>query len=91
MSRRLPRRLRLCESLPLGERRFVAVIEFEESRFLVGGTSSSLVLLANLGRHGDSASEVGTSLAGTEASGARQAERRAERQAERQNGKWGGD
>lgn len=42
------RRLRLCESLPLGERRFVAVLEFEESRFLVGGTSASLVLLARL-------------------------------------------
>ncbi|HTY83626.1 MAG TPA: flagellar biosynthetic protein FliO [Silvibacterium sp.] len=40
------RRLRLCENLALGERRFVAVIEFEQSRFLVGGTPSSLVLLA---------------------------------------------
>jgi len=47
--RRAPRRLRLCESLPLGERRFVAVVEFERSRFLVGGTSASLVLLARLG------------------------------------------
>jgi flagellar biogenesis protein FliO len=42
--------LRLCETLPLGERRFVAVIEFEESRFLLGGTSSSLVLLSRLDR-----------------------------------------
>jgi hypothetical protein len=49
LSRRKPRRLRLCESLPLGERRFVAVVEFERSRFLVGGTSGSLVLLARLG------------------------------------------
>jgi flagellar biogenesis protein FliO len=48
LSRRQPRRLRLCESLPLGDRRFVAVIEFEESRFLLGGTSASLVLLARL-------------------------------------------
>jgi hypothetical protein len=46
--RRAPRRLRLCESLPLGERRFVAVVEFDASRFLVGGTSSSLVLLSKL-------------------------------------------
>jgi flagellar biogenesis protein FliO len=43
-----PRRLHLEESLPLGERRFVAVIEFEQSRFLIGGTPSSLVLLAHL-------------------------------------------
>jgi flagellar biogenesis protein FliO len=42
------RRLRLCESLGLGDRRFVAVVQFEEMRFLVGGTSSSLVLLAQL-------------------------------------------
>jgi Flagellar biosynthesis protein, FliO len=46
--RRPPRRLRLAESLALGERRFVAVIEFEQARFLVGGTPSSLVLLARL-------------------------------------------
>jgi Flagellar biosynthesis protein, FliO len=49
LGRRPARRLRLCESLALGERRFVAVIEFEQSRFLVGGTSASLVLLARLG------------------------------------------
>jgi flagellar biogenesis protein FliO len=32
----------------LGERRFVAVVEFEQSRFLIGGTQASLVLLAPL-------------------------------------------
>jgi hypothetical protein len=48
VSRRRPKRLRLCESLPLGERRFVAVVEFEQSRFLIGGTQASLVLLAPL-------------------------------------------
>jgi flagellar biogenesis protein FliO len=50
---RQPRRLRLCESLPLGDRRFVAVVEFERSRFLVGGTAGSLVLLARLESPGD--------------------------------------
>jgi flagellar biogenesis protein FliO len=49
LGRRTPKTLRLCESLPLGERRFVAVVEFEKTRFLVGGTSSSLVLLSRLG------------------------------------------
>lgn len=49
LAQREPRRLRLCESLPLGDRRFVAVIEFEKARFLVGGTSASLVLLSRLG------------------------------------------
>ena len=47
-TRRPARRLQLSESLSLGERRFVAVLEFEQSRFLVGGTSASLVLLARL-------------------------------------------
>ncbi len=48
LGRRAPKRLRLCESLGLGERRFVAVVEFDRARFLVGGTSSSLSLLARL-------------------------------------------
>ena len=48
ISRRPEKRLRLCESLPLGERRFVAVVEFEAERFLVGGTPSSMVLLSRL-------------------------------------------
>ena len=50
ISRRPEKRLQLCESLPLGERRFVAVVEFERARFLVGGTATSLVLLSRLGR-----------------------------------------
>jgi Flagellar biosynthesis protein, FliO len=53
LGRRPPRRLRLCESLPLGERRFVAVVEFDRARFLVGGTTASLVLLARLGPDGE--------------------------------------
>ena len=52
LPRRVPRRLRLCESLPLGEHRFVAVIEFDGEGFLVGGTSASLVLLARVGDAG---------------------------------------
>ncbi len=48
LGQRAPKRLRLCESLGLGERRFVAVVEFDRARFLVGGTSSSLSLLARL-------------------------------------------
>jgi len=48
MTERAPRQLRLAETLSLGERRFVAVIEFERARFLVGGTSASMVLLAQL-------------------------------------------
>jgi len=32
----------------MGDRRFVAVVEYDEARFLVGGTSASLVLLTRL-------------------------------------------
>jgi len=46
---RLPRQLCLRETLALGERRFVAVVEFERRKFLIGGTGSSLSMLANLG------------------------------------------
>jgi flagellar biogenesis protein FliO len=42
------RRLRLAETLPLGERRFVAVVEFEGQRFLLGGTSAQITLLSRL-------------------------------------------
>lgn len=52
--RRPGKQLRLTESLPLGERRFVAIVEFERSRFLVGGTASSLTLLARLEDSGGS-------------------------------------
>jgi flagellar biogenesis protein FliO len=70
--RRKPRRLRLCESLPLGERRFVAVVEFDEARFLVGGTPSSLVLLSRLedggaGPEPESEEAAGNSAAGEKA------------------------
>lgn len=64
ISRRSPKSLRLCESLPLGERRFVAVVEFERARFLVGGTSSSLVLLSQLRDCGAGAEEEMESGAG---------------------------
>lgn len=42
------RQLKLCETLALGEKRFLAVVEFEQRKLLIGGTSSSLVMLAAL-------------------------------------------
>ena len=50
---RAPRRLRLCETLALGEKRFVAVIEFEGQQFLLGGSAASVSLLARLGESPD--------------------------------------
>jgi flagellar biogenesis protein FliO len=43
-----PRRLRVCETLSLGSRGFIAVIECEREQLLIGGTANSLALLARL-------------------------------------------
>jgi hypothetical protein len=47
-SRQLRKRLRVCESVSLGEKRFVAVIEVDGEQFLVGGASGSVTTLAHL-------------------------------------------
>jgi flagellar biogenesis protein FliO len=45
---RKARRLRVRETLSLGDKRFLAVIEFDRQEFLVGGSGNSLALLARL-------------------------------------------
>jgi flagellar biogenesis protein FliO len=46
------RRLRVCEAVPLGDKRFVAVLQFERNRFLIGGAANSIVLLTRLDEDG---------------------------------------
>ena len=46
--RRSAHRLRLSETLSLGEKRFLAVVQFQQQEFLVGGTGNSIALLAKL-------------------------------------------
>jgi len=48
-----PRRLRLCESVSLGEKRIVAVVEYETQKFLLGGSPHNVSLLARLGEGKD--------------------------------------
>jgi Flagellar biosynthesis protein, FliO len=48
VSRQSRKRLRVCESVSLGEKRFVAVIEVDGEQFLVGGASNSVATLARL-------------------------------------------
>jgi flagellar biogenesis protein FliO len=48
-----PRKLHLCESLSLGEKRFLAVVQVEAQQFLVGGGSNNVSLLARLGESPD--------------------------------------
>jgi flagellar biogenesis protein FliO len=47
------RQLHLRETLSFGERRFVAVVEFDQRQFLIGGTGTSISLLAELTAPGD--------------------------------------
>lgn len=42
------RRLRVCETIQLGEKRIVAVIQVDDKQFLVGGAPNSVSLLAQL-------------------------------------------
>jgi hypothetical protein len=45
---RKSRKLRVCESAQLGDKKFVALIQADGQRFLIGGTSTSISLLAAL-------------------------------------------
>jgi flagellar biogenesis protein FliO len=45
---RRDRTLRVCETLPLGDKRFLAVVQCEGRRFLIGGTHHSISLLDRL-------------------------------------------
>jgi flagellar biogenesis protein FliO len=49
---RRPRRLHLCETLSLGEKRLLAVVEYEDQRFLLGATAENISLLQALGTNG---------------------------------------
>ncbi len=42
------RSLRVVETVAMGEKRFVAIVQVEEQRFLVGGGSAGVTLLAKL-------------------------------------------
>jgi flagellar biogenesis protein FliO len=44
------RELRVCETLSLGNRNFVAVVGYQDQRFLIAGTANSISLLADVTR-----------------------------------------
>lgn len=48
MARRASRRLTVSETVSLGEKRFVSILCVDGEQFLVGGSSSNVVLLAKL-------------------------------------------
>lgn len=45
---RSERKLCLTESISLGEKRFLAVVQFESQRYLLAGTAASITLLTQL-------------------------------------------
>jgi flagellar biogenesis protein FliO len=46
--RRADRSLRLCETLPLGERRCLLLVQCEQHRYLIGATAQMLTLIERL-------------------------------------------
>lgn len=48
VARGVPRRLKVAETVSLGEKRFVAILQVDGEQFLVGGSPSNIVLLAKL-------------------------------------------
>ena len=51
------RSLRICETLALGDRRLLLVIQFERKRFLIGSTNQSISLLDCLDERSHPASQ----------------------------------
>ena len=52
LAHRRERRLHLCEMLSLGEKRFIAVVEYGQEKFLLAGTPQNISLLKRLDRNG---------------------------------------
>lgn len=46
---RSPRRLKLCETLSLGDKRTLVVVEYENARFLIASTPQRVSLLKTIG------------------------------------------
>jgi len=77
ISRRLlparePRRLRLCETLSLGNRGYVAVVRYRDQQFLVGGTNHSIALLAQLSHPPAFTGTIGNAASGESEAPARE-------------------
>jgi len=56
------KRLRVCETVPLGDKRFVAVIQVDDQQFLLGGSASSISLLAQLEKPAELAKALSASV-----------------------------
>ncbi len=57
------RRLRISETVSLGEKRFVAIVTVEDREFLIGGGAAGISLLAKLGACSESEADPPQALA----------------------------
>lgn len=57
---RRERRLHLCESLSLGEKRLLAIVECDQQRLLLAVTSENISLLQSLGPAGTQLERLGS-------------------------------
>jgi flagellar biogenesis protein FliO len=48
LARGVSRRLKVAETVSLGEKRFISILQVDGEQFLVGGSASNVVLLARL-------------------------------------------
>ena len=47
-TQRMAKRLRVCESVSLGDKRFLAIVQADDERILVAGSASSISVLTKL-------------------------------------------
>jgi hypothetical protein len=59
------KRLRVVETVPLGEKRFVALVQVDTCQFLIGGGTSGISLLAQVGAEQNFSSLVQQKLSAT--------------------------
>lgn len=49
------RRLRVTETVSLGDKRFISIVQVDQAQFLIGSSATSVQLLAQLGPPGEKA------------------------------------
>ena len=62
LARGVSRRLKVAETVSLGEKRFVSILQVDGEQFLLGGSSSNIVLLAKLESSSDGTRSFGDVL-----------------------------
>lgn len=56
------KRMRLCETVALGDKRFIAVVQVDDKEFLIAGASNSISLLTELNKRPEFSGLLGDRL-----------------------------